>query len=86
MKATIHHVNEQGLKEIAQFLADNYKKGGAHFTPDMLAAWVQDAEFQLGEGNPASIEIRSFDSVSGRAEEYTISPAGLDAEIVEVDA
>lgn len=85
MKTTIYHVNEQGLKEIKQFLADNHKKGGDHFTPDMLQAWAADAEFQLSEGNPACIEIRSFDCVHGRTMEYTISPAGLDSEVVEVE-
>lgn len=85
MKATTYTVNEQGLNEIKEFLAANYKKGGDHFTHDMLRAWAADAEFQLSEGNPACIEIRAHDCIHGRTMEYRISDAGLDAEEVEID-
>lgn len=76
-------VNEEGLREIKSFLAKNHKLGGDHFTPDMLRAWAADAEFQLGEGNDASIEIKSFDSVSGHTETYTLSAAGVEWQICE---
>lgn len=75
-------VNAAGLAEIKEFLEDKHKLGGDHFNSDMLRAWAADAEFQLAEGNTPSIEISSRDSVSGRTETYTISDAGLDAEIV----
>ena len=75
-------VNSAGLAEIQEFLAENHKHGGAHFTADMLGAWAADAEFQLAEGNSPTIEISSRDSVSGHTETYTISDAGLEAEIV----
>ena len=71
-------VNEQGLKEIREFLAENHKRGD-NFSRDMLLAWAADAEFQLSEGNPASIEIRACDSLNGRTQEYTISAEGLQA-------
>lgn len=85
MQATIKTVNATGLKEIAEFLGNKHKLGGDHFTDDMIRAWAQDAEFQLGEGNQASIEIRAFDSISGHTENYTITDAGLDSEIVEIE-
>jgi len=85
MKAKQYSVNEKGLSEIKGFLADNHKKGGDHFTPDMLHAWAADAEFQLGEGNSASIEIRAWDAVSGHTETFTISDAGLDCEEIEIE-
>ena len=85
MQATTYTVNEQGLDEIKKFLAANHKKGGDHFDRDMLLAWAADAEFQLAEGNPATIEIRSWDSIHGYTQEYCISDAGLDAQVVEVD-
>jgi hypothetical protein len=77
-------VNANGLKQIRHFLADNHKKGGEHFDDEMIRAWAADADFQLGEGNPASIEIRAFDSVSGHAEEFTVNADGLDCEEIEV--
>ena len=77
----LHSVNEKGLSEIKGFLADNHKKDGDHFTPEMLRSWAADAEFQLGEGNPAMIEIRAWDAISGHAETFTISDAGLDYEL-----
>ena len=70
-------VNQQGISEIREFLAANHKLGGDHFSASMLDAWASDAEFQVGEGNPARIEIPAADSVRGWAVEYTISPAGL---------
>ncbi len=73
MKARIYTVNDNGLNQIHQFLAEHHKKGGDHFDRSMLLAWASDAEFQLGEGNPASIEIRSRDTVSGHTETFTIS-------------
>lgn len=85
MKAKQYIVNEKGLAEIQAFLAGKHKLGGDHFDRSMLQAWAQDAEFQLGEGNPASVEIRSFDAVSGHTEEYTISTEGLDCEEIEID-
>ncbi len=82
---TQYSVNEQGLNEIKEFLTDNHKKGGDHFDRNMLLAWAADAEFQLSEGNPATIEIKSFDSIHGHTQEFTISDAGLDAETVELE-
>lgn len=70
-------VNERGLQEIAEFLAENHKRG-SEFTRANLLAWAADAEFQLSEGNPACIEIHASASVNGRTQEYTISDEGLD--------
>ena len=85
MKTKQYSVNEQGLNEIKEFLASSHKKGGDHFTREMLQAWAADAEFQLAEGNPAMIEIRAFDAVSGHTETFTISSAGLDCEEIEIE-
>ena len=71
------YINDRGIEEIKQFLADNHKKGGDHFSPCMLRAWASEAEFQLGEGNPPTIEIRSWDSIHGCTQTYTISDDGL---------
>ena len=77
-------INAIGINEIHAFLAANHKLGGDRFTPDMLRAWAAEAEFQLGEGNPPSIEIRSFDSASGHTESFTVSDDGCDwAEVWE---
>ena len=74
----IQTVNEAGLNQIKKFLAAHHKKGGDHFTPDMLQAWAADAEFSLTEGNGPTIEIRSWDSANNRAETFTVSPEGLE--------
>ena len=71
-------INAAGLAEIHAFLAAHHKLGGDHFTADMIAAWAADAERQLGEGNPASIEIKSWDTISGHTETYTVSDAGIE--------
>ena len=71
-------INEAGLAEIHAFLEAHHKRGGAHFTPAMVRAWAADAEFQARIGSPPSIEIRAWDTVSGCAQCYTISPDGVD--------
>lgn len=85
MKVTAYTVNERGLNEIKEFLAANHKKGGDHFTRDMLQSWGADVEFQLSEGNEATIEIRAHNCIHGYTMEYRISDAGLDTETIEID-
>lgn len=75
-------INEQGLNEIKEFLEANHMKG-LSFSRSEILAWAREAEFQLSEGNPASIEIRSTDSIHGRTQEFTISAAGLDEKFGE---
>lgn len=78
-------VNQTGLNEIAEFLAAHHKLGRDHFSDDMLRAWAADAEFQISEGNDATIEIKSWDSISGHTETFRVSDAGIDSEIIEID-
>ena len=51
----------------------------------MLRAWAADAEFQLAEGNSATIEIKSWDTLSGHTETFAVSDAGIDTEQIEID-
>lgn len=83
--AAVYTVNAAGLNEIRTFLGRVHKLGANHFTPSMLRAWADKAEFQIQEGNPARIEVKACDHVMGWAEEFEISAAGLDAEQVEID-
>jgi hypothetical protein len=83
---TKYSINANGIAQIANFLKINHKKGAMiSGNTDMLYAWAADAEFQLAEGNPASIEIRSFDSVHGYTQTIDISNEGLDSEQIEID-
>ena len=77
MKYKTYTVNSRGIEEIRQFLKENHKQ--QEFTDEMLRAWAQEAEFQLGEGNAAAIELKARDSIHGTTQEYRISDAGLDA-------
>lgn len=85
MQVAIKTINTQGLQEIAQFLAEYHKKGGDHFTKDMLRAWAADAEFQMEQGNGPCIEIKSWDSVTGSTVDFQVSDAGVDTEFVDAD-
>jgi len=78
-------INEKGKQEIREFLAANHKLGGDHFTDSMIDAWVAEAEFQLREGNPPIIEIKSWDSVSGHTMEYTVSDEGVSTYKAKLD-
>ena len=85
MQASIKTINATGLKEIHAFLAENHKLGGEHFTPAMLRAWAEEAEFSLAECNDAGIEIKPWDSVWGRTQTFTVSDAGIDTQFVEIE-
>jgi len=74
-------INQNGIAEIKGFLSTAHKP--QHFDESMLQAWASAAEFQLGEGNGASIEICSFFSKSGRTETFTVSAAGIDAHAID---
>lgn len=71
-------INEIGIKEIHDFLASRHKLGGDHFDVNMLNAWAAEAENNAAEGNGATVEILSFDSVSGHAETYEVSDSGYE--------
>jgi len=75
-------INDAGIAEIHDFLTERHKLGGDHFTPEMLRAWASEAEFQLSEGNPATIELKSWETISGHTETYTVSDAGVDNTLV----
>ncbi len=85
MKARNYTVNENGLNQIHKILAEHHKLGGDHFDKKMLRAWAADAEFQLEQGNPAMIEIRAWDSISGHTETFTISDEGFDVEEIDIE-
>ena len=71
-------INAIGLDEIHAFLAAYHKLGGDHFTPSMLSAWAAEAEESFDNGNGMCFEIKSWDSATGRTEEFTVSDAGID--------
>ena len=85
MNTVIKTINSIGLMEIHSFLAENDKRGGGHFNESMLRAWAADAEFSLDKDNDASIELKSWDSVHGHTQTFTISDAGIDTQIVKID-
>lgn len=74
--APVQVINEAGLVEIKEFLSANHVRGSG-FSDSNLRAWADDAEFQLAEGNPAVIEIRAAESVSGNTEVFTVSCSGI---------
>jgi len=90
MQAVIKTINAAGLEEIRAFLRANHKtpelyEGTSKSTMDMLRAWAQHADFSLSEGNDAGIELKSWDSIYGRTQTFTVSAAGIDTEYVEID-
>jgi len=75
-------INQQGYGEILDFLRKNHRfcQDNDFFDKKMLDAWATDAEFQLAEGNPPTIEIPAHYAVCGRAIELRISDEGVDQE------
>ena len=72
-------VNDIGMKEIRAFLSKKHKLGEEHFDDRMISAWAKDAEAQLDIGNPPTIELKSWESMTGHVETYTISDNGVEA-------
>lgn len=85
MQVTTRTINAAGLAEIRAILAAYHKLGGDYFTDSMIAAWAADAQFQLDEGNPPSIEIKAPDHVDGRTQDFTLSDAAVDVAAIEID-
>lgn len=83
MKIVTYRINEQGLREIEDFLKDNHKLGNQMDRSNLLA-WALEAERQADQGNPPSIEIKSWDSVYGRTQEFTLSSDGFDVEVEDI--
>ena len=81
----IHTINETGLAEIAAFLADHHKLGGDGFTPAMLRAWAGEAEDHVADGGDACIELKSWETLSGRTEVFTVAAAGVDTRHEQTD-
>ncbi len=69
-------LTSQAAIEIAQIIRNN-QINGESLSNDSRAieARLNEAEFQLGEGNPASIEIKARDSVHGVVQDIELSPA-----------
>ena len=83
-------LNEHGLKEIREFLVENHKNGEwfADDLPDVTKAlhgYAQEAERQIGFGNPPSIELKAWETVTGHTQEFRISDAGLDWALSPID-
>lgn len=83
MQIAIKTVNAKGLEEIRAFLEEssNIKNPGA----DQLAAFAEDAEFQMGEGNTPTIELRPYQSLTGRVVDFTISAEGISSRLEEIE-
>jgi hypothetical protein len=69
-------INPRGINEIKEFLKSHHKIG--IWSESQLNAWAAEAEFQIAEGNSASIEISKFASKTGWAETFTVSVDGID--------
>lgn len=69
-------INPKGIQEIKEFLKSHHKM--TNWSESQLNSWAAEAEFQLGEGNSASIEISQFSSKIGCAQTFTVSDEGID--------
>lgn len=74
-------ISEAGRFEIQAWL-NRYHKNSNY---QNLDAWVEAAETNMANNSPdcASVEISSFDSISGHVESLTIEGEGLTAHEIE---
>lgn len=87
MKVTIYTVNKSGLHEIICFLREHHKQGSGpdYLTPNMVKMWVFDAERNMSERGSPFITINSADCIDGNRASYTVSAAGIDAEVLDIE-
>ncbi len=71
-------VNEQGLKQIRDYLFDLHKK--EIFTATEVSYFAADIEDSLDAGNPAEFEIKASDSKSGHVELCRLDDECFDVE------
>lgn len=76
-------VNEAGTKEILHFLQANHKRGGSIKDAADAKGWIEDASFQLAEGNAPTVEVGAEYSTHGYAVTYTVSDAGVSVRAVQ---
>lgn len=72
-------INQNGRSQIRNFLQDNMKDfTDSYICEDALDYWCQQAEFQLSEGNGATIELKPWEAWKGYTIEFSISGEGID--------
>lgn len=76
-------INEKGLAAIAQWLAEKHKRPAD--VAGREGAWASDAERSMLNGNPPLIEIRAWDSASGRTEAFVVPSSGIDVSEDDTD-
>lgn len=71
-------INSAGLAAIREFLSAHHKRGRT-MTAAMMSAWATEAEQSMLDGNPAMIEIRAVDAITGQPVTFTVPPTGVDS-------
>lgn len=84
MKAKIYTVNGKGLDEIHQFLAEHHKDGLSFANKASLYAYALEAESHIDDKNPAFIELKSWETLSGHTETFDLSRECIDVEEVDI--
>lgn len=81
MKNVYYTVNDAGRAEIVDFLNCYHKRPACQ----IISAWIEAAEVNMANNGPdhATIEIPSFDAVSGHIESITIEGNSLTTHEIE---
>lgn len=74
-------INANGLAQIKVWLQSQSKGDG--WSDENTAAWAEDAEQAMANGNPPIIELKSWQTISGATETFTVSPDGVDNRMTE---
>jgi len=79
----VAQINTNRLNQIGTALGLFQKPGQDHFTAAKLNAWAAEAEESFDNGNGMCIEIKRWDSTTGRTEVVTIAAGGYDIETLD---
>lgn len=73
-----YQLNDAGMQQLRQFLANNLKLRPEVELDEVLGAWAQEAEQSLNAGNPAIVELKNWESLDGHTQTFEITDAGVD--------
>lgn len=76
--ATRIHINDEGMRQMAQALALRHKAGAQAATPGLLRTYALHVELNWGMDQFPGFEISEYLSRSGKPEKVTLTPEGYE--------
>jgi len=83
MKMIVKVINDNGLEQIKAFLIKHHASGGTDLERHILESWGYDAEYEMSNGRPPCIHLRSWEAIDGCARDFLITNEGIDTREID---